>query len=157
MTTSERVQWGILGCARIAATALIPGIQDSTVGHVLAVASRDIRKAEEFKRRFAIERAYGHYADLLNDSDIRAVYIPLPNSMHKEWTIAAAEKGKHVLCEKPIACSAIDAQEMSEAFRSTEVLLMEAFAHRCHPQYQVVKEWIHAGRIGQRARHRCAG
>lgn len=150
MRASDRtVQWGILGCARIAATALIPGIQGSCNGQVRAVASRDLEKARNYATRFAIPRAYGSYEALLDDPQVQAVIVPLPNSLHREWTIKAAEKGKHVLCEKPVACSATEAREMAVACRENRVLLMEAFAQRFHPQYQTVREWIQQGRIGK--------
>ena len=149
MDEKRTVQWGILGCARIAATALIPGTKGSANGEVLAIASRSLEKAGEFSRKFDIPRAYGSYEALLDDPDIQAVYVPLPNSLHKEWTIKAAENAKHVLCEKPIACSAADAQEMDDACRQHGVLVMEAFAHRFQPQYRVIQELIEAGRIGR--------
>jgi len=143
------VQWGILGCARIAATAVIPGIQGSRNGAVLAVASRNPEKSREYARKFGVPRAYGSYEKLLEDPEIQAVCVTLPNSLHREWTVKAAVKGKHVLCEKPMACSAEEAQEMSEACRLNGVLLMEAFAQRFHPQYQRVEELIGEGRIGR--------
>jgi xylose dehydrogenase (NAD/NADP) len=149
MNNDQTVQWGILGCARIAATALIPGIKSSANGEILTVASRSLEKAKEYARKFDIPRAYGSYEALLDDPEIQAVCVPLPNSLHKEWTIKAAQKGKHVLCEKPIACCAADAQEMNEACRENGVLLMEAFAQRFHPQYQRAQELIQKGRIGR--------
>jgi len=149
MNKNQTVQWGILGCARIAATALIPGIQGSVNGETFAVASRKFEKAKEYARKFDIPRAYGSYEKLLDDPEIQAVCVPLPNSLHKEWTIKAAAKGKHVLCEKPIACCAADAEDMNEACRANGVLLMEAFAQRFHPQYQKVQELIEEGRIGR--------
>jgi xylose dehydrogenase (NAD/NADP) len=149
MKNDKTVQWGIIGCARIAATALIPGIKNSANGDVLAVASRGLEKAQGYAREFDIPRTYGSYEALLDDPEIQAVYVPLPNSLHKEWTIKAAHKGKHVLCEKPIACCAADAQEMSEACRDNGVLLMEAFAQRFHPQYQRAQELIRQGSIGR--------
>lgn len=149
LKNDRTIQWGILGCAGIAATAMIPGIQGSTNGKVLSIASRELGKAREFARKFGIPRPYGSYEELLEDRLVQAVYVPLPNSLHKEWTIKAAAKGKHVLCEKPIACSAVDAQDMAEACREHDVLLMEAFAHRFHPQYRQVNEWIRQGRIGK--------
>jgi xylose dehydrogenase (NAD/NADP) len=149
MNNKRILRWGILGCARIAATALIPGIQGSSNGAVLAVASRNLEKAEEYARQFGVSRAYGSYEELLADPEIQAVCVPLPNSLHREWTVKAAEKGKHVLCEKPIACSAAEAQEMSEACRANRVLLMEAFAQRFHPQYRKVRELMQEGRIGR--------
>ncbi len=149
MNNDQTVKWGIIGCARIAATALIPAIKSSANGDVLAVASRGLEKAREYARRFAIPRAYGGYEELLDDPEIQAVYVPLPNSLHKEWTIKAAQKGKHVLCEKPIACCAADVQEMSAVCRDNGVLLMEAFAQRFHPQYQSAQELIREGSIGR--------
>ena len=152
MNRKQTVQWGILGCARIAATAVIPGIQGSSNGELLAVASRNLEKAKEYARKFGISRSYGSYEELLEDPEIQAVCVPLPNGLHREWTIKAAEKGKHVLCEKPIACSATEAREMSEACRMNDVLLMEAFAQRFHPQYQRVEELIREGKIGKTLR-----
>lgn len=149
MKNKRILQWGVLGCARIADTALIPGIQGSCNGAVLALASRNLERAEEYARRFSVARAYGSYEEILDDPEIQAVCVPLPNSLHREWTVRAAEKGKHVLCEKPIACSATEAQEMSDACRANGVLLMEAFAQRFHPQYRRVKELIRSGRIGR--------
>jgi xylose dehydrogenase (NAD/NADP) len=149
LNRNHAVQWGILGCARIAATALIPGIQGSPNGEVLAVASRDLEKAREYARKFDIPRTYGSYDELLDDPQIQAVIVPLPNSLHREWTIKAARRGKHVLCEKPIACSAAEAREMAHACKENRVLLMEAFAQRFHPQYATVREWIREGRIGR--------
>lgn len=148
-TNEHTVAWGILGCARIAETALIPGIQGSTNGRVLAIASRQLGKAQDCAARFDIPKAYGGYEDLLDDPGVRSVYLPLPNSLHKEWTIRAAARGIHVLCEKPLACSAAEARDMAEACRQHGVLLMEAFAHRFHPQYAKVREWIREGRIGR--------
>ncbi len=143
------VKWGILGCARIAATAMIPAIRDSANGEVLATASRDLQKATEYAQRFDLPRAYGSYEELLHDPEIQAIYVPLPNSLHKPWTIRAAEMGKHVLCEKPIACNAGEAQEMADACQQNHVLLMEAFAHRFHPQLDRAMELIQAGKIGR--------
>ena len=145
----QTVQWGILGCARIAATALIPGIKGSVNGEVLAIASRNLEKAKGYALSFDIPRPYGSYDELLDDPEIQAVCAPLPNSLHKEWTIKAAEKGEHVLCEKPIACCAADAREMNDACREHGVLLMEAFAQRFHPQYKRVQQLIQEGRIGR--------
>ena len=145
----QTVQWGIIGCARIAATAMIPGIKGSANGDILAIASRELEKAKAYAGKFDIPRAYGSYEALLDDPEIQAVYVPLPNSLHKEWTIKAAKKGKHVLCEKPIACCAADAQEMNEACRKNGVLLMEAFAQRFHPQYQRAQALIQNGKIGR--------
>ncbi|UCF96244.1 MAG: Gfo/Idh/MocA family oxidoreductase [Spirochaetaceae bacterium] len=143
------VKWGILGCARIAANALIPGMMRSSNCEVSAIASRSRDKAEEFAERFGIPCIYENYEQLLSDPEIQAVYIPLPNALHKPWTIAAAEKAKHVLCEKPLACNAEEAQQMRSACEQNGVLLMEAFAQRFHPQNHQVKQLIDSGRIGK--------
>ena len=145
----RRVRWGVLGSARVALAVTMPGIARSRNGRILAVASRSSDRARELSEQFSIERVYGGYGELLRDADVEAVYIPLPNSLHKEWTIKAAEAGKHVLCEKPLASNARDAQEMIDACRSYGVLLMEAFAHRFHPQNVYVKNLVDEGRIGK--------
>src|SRR3990170_4690347 len=94
---AEKVRWGVLGCAGVAEQVVVPGIQRSRNGTVLGVASRDPQRAREFARKFSIARSYGSYQALLSDPDVEAVYIPLPNILHKEWTIRAANAGKHVL------------------------------------------------------------
>ena len=145
----NRINWGILGCARVAEAVVIPGIKLSRNGRALAIASRSLDKAKTFAKKFGVERAYSSYKELLNDPEVQAVYIPLPNSMHKEWTLRVAEKGKHVLCTKPLACNAEQARKMVQACENRGVLLMEAFAHRFHPQNVLVKELIKQGRIGK--------
>jgi D-xylose 1-dehydrogenase (NADP+, D-xylono-1,5-lactone-forming) len=130
---SELVNWGVLGVARVAEKVMVPGIQRSVNGMVHAVASRTPERAVEFAQRVGARVAYGSYEELLGDDLVQAVYIALPNSLHKEWTIRAAEAGKHVLCEKPMATRYADAVEMVATCRRNDVLLMEAFAHRFHP------------------------
>lgn len=147
--SEKKVRWGVLGCAGIAKRAVIPGIQQSQTGIVAAVASRGIDKAAETAEQFGIEKAYASYEELLVDKEIDAVYIPLPNHLHKEWTIRAAEAGKHVLCEKPIALNAEEAKEMEEACAKAGVLLAEAFMYRYHPRYEMVKDAIRSGEIGE--------
>lgn len=142
------VNWGILGCARVAEKVMAPGIRRSLNGRLYAVASRDVGKAQTFAVRFDAPKAYGSYEELLADDDIDAVYIPLPNSLHKEWTIRAARAGKNVYCEKPLACSIAEAEQMVKACKESHVLLMEGFAHRHHPQNNEVKNLIDRGRIG---------
>ncbi|WP_067846252.1 Gfo/Idh/MocA family protein [Alicyclobacillus mali (ex Roth et al. 2021)] len=144
----RKVRFGILGCADIAIRKLIPGILSSETGELYAVASRDGAKAKEVARRFGAARAYASYEELLRDPDVDAVYIPLPNHLHKPWTIHAAEAGKHVLCEKPIALDAREAEAMVDACRSHGVYLAEAFMYRHHPRYNRVLELIQAGTIG---------
>ncbi|WP_046173423.1 Gfo/Idh/MocA family protein [Domibacillus indicus] len=143
------IRWGILGCAAIAKQAVIPGIQKSATGIVKAIASRTIEKAEEAAAELGIETAYGSYEELLADPNIDAVYIPLPNHLHREWTIRAAEAGKHVLCEKPAALNAGEAEEMKEACEKAKVLFAEAFMYRYHPRYQTIREIIQSGEIGE--------
>ena len=145
----NRIRWGILGCARVAEAVVIPGIKLSRNGRALAIASRSLDKAKTFAKKFGIERAYASYEELLDDPDVQAVYLPLPNSMHMEWTLRAAEKGKNILCEKPLASNAEQARKMVQICESKDVLLMEAFAHRFHPQNVLVKELIQQGRIGK--------
>ena len=147
-TAANALRWGVLGTAGVARQVMVPGIQASHNGAVLAIASRSLDTARAFARDFAIGRAYGSYDELLEDPDVQAVYIPLPNSMHKEWTIRAAARGKHVLCEKPLASNAREAEEVAAACRDYGVTLMEAFANRFHPQTLLVKQLIDGGRIG---------
>jgi xylose dehydrogenase (NAD/NADP) len=144
----KKINWGIIGTANIAKKSVIPGIQQSETGVVAAIASRGIEKAEKAAQELGIERAYGSYEELLQDQDIDAVYIPLPNHLHKEWTLKAAEAGKHVLCEKPLALNAEEAKEMVEKCQSAGVKLAEAFMYRYHPRYERVKEIIQSGEIG---------
>jgi predicted dehydrogenase len=131
------------------ARALIPAIKESRNGKLLAVASRNERRALEFASVHNIPVAYGTYEELLRDEEIQAIYIPLPNSLHKEWVIKAAEQGKHVLCEKPLALTAAECYEMDQAARSNNVLLMEAFMYRFHPAFEKLSKLISNGVIGQ--------
>ncbi|MFB5192984.1 Gfo/Idh/MocA family protein [Alicyclobacillus fastidiosus] len=144
----ELVRWGVIGCAGIAVRQVIPAIQRSQTGTVAAVASRSKEKAEQTAAEFGVAKAYDSYEKILEDSDIDAVYIPLPNHLHREWTIRAAQAGKHVLCEKPIALNAREAQEMVDACRLCGVQLAEAFMYRYHPRYERIREVIQAGEIG---------
>ena len=123
------VRWGVLSTASIAREKWIPGIRRSPEqrGEVVAIASRDTGRAREVARELDIPRAYGSYEALLADPDVEAVYIPLPNHRHLEWTLAAARAGKHVLCEKPLALSSVDAERMAAACADAHLLLMEAF------------------------------
>lgn len=144
-----KLRWGILGCAGIAVRAVIPGIRASETGVISAIASRDLAKAKETAAALDIPVAYGSYEELLADPNLDAVYIPLPNHLHKEWTIRAAEAGKHVLCEKPFAVNAAEAQEMADACQAAGVQLAEAFMYRHHPRYDRIAEMIQAGEIGE--------
>ena len=142
------VRWGILGVARIATTKVIPAMQKSALSRVDAIASRDGVKARDAAAALRIPKAYASYEELLADADIDAVYIPLPNHLHVPWTIRAAEAGKHVLCEKPVAITAADAEELIEVRDRTGVLIEEAFMVRTHPQWLRARDIVRSGRIG---------
>ncbi|MFV2048717.1 Gfo/Idh/MocA family oxidoreductase [Metabacillus litoralis] len=144
----EKIRWGIIGSANIAKGSVIPGIQQSETGEVVAIASRGLEKAKETAEQLNISKAYGSYEELLQDPEIEAVYIPLPNHLHKEWTIRAAEAGKHVLCEKPLAINADEAEEMVAACEKAGVVFAEAFMYRYHPRYKLINELIDSGEIG---------
>ncbi|CAH1206355.1 Inositol 2-dehydrogenase/D-chiro-inositol 3-dehydrogenase [Paenibacillus plantiphilus] len=146
---TRELRFGVMGCAGIAVNSVIPGIHQSRTGKVAAIASRDIGKAQETAAKLDIARAYGSYEELIEDDDIDAIYIPLPNHLHMEWSIRAMEAGKHVLCEKPIALNAEEAQRMADTSRSTGVHLAEAFMYRHHPRYSRIKEIISSGEIGE--------
>jgi xylose dehydrogenase (NAD/NADP) len=139
--------WGILGAARIN-RALVPPIQTSSRSRLIGVASRDKARAEEAARLFGAPKAYGSYEELLADPEIAVVYVPLPNHLHAEWTIRAARAGKHVLCEKPLACSVEDVERIADVARSAGVVVAEAFMYRHHPQTLRVRELVASGAIG---------
>ena len=145
---NEVIRWGVLGAARIARNAVCPAIRASRNGVFGAVASRDHTKAEEFARDTGAGVAWGSYDALLDDDDVEAIYIPLPNHLHHEWTIKAVRAGKHVLCEKPLALSAAECMEMEAAAREAGVVLMEAFMYRFHPRTEHVLALVRRGAIG---------
>jgi xylose dehydrogenase (NAD/NADP) len=145
----SKLRWGILGCAQIATNNIIPAIRESELGEVVAIASRDESKAKQTAEALGIPRAYGSYEALLADSSVDAVYIPLPNHMHYEWTIRAAEAKKHILCEKPLSLNEREAAQMVEACEKNGVKLAEAFMYRYHPRYDRIKEIIRSGEIGE--------
>jgi predicted dehydrogenase len=149
--TSQRiapVRWGVLGAASIALRKAIPGMQGSALADVVAIASRDIAKARAAAEQLGIPRAYGSYEELIDDPDVEAIYNPLPNHLHVPWSIRAAERGKHVLCEKPIALTASEARELLVVRDRTGVKIGEAFMVRTHPQWLKVKEIVDSGAIG---------
>jgi predicted dehydrogenase len=136
------LRWGILSTAGIAAEKTIPGIRRAARCEVVAIGSRDEARARALADRHGIARVHGSYEALLADPDVDAVYVPLPNHLHAEWTIAAARAGKHVLCEKPLAMTAAVAEQMVEACRAEGVVLMEAFMYRLHPSWAAVNSWF---------------
>ncbi len=142
-------RWGILSTAKIARQQVVPAILLSRNGALHGVASRSLDKAQAFAQRFGAAKVYGSYEDLLADADIDGVYIPLPSSMHVEWAIKAAEAGKHVLCEKPIAMQAADIDRIISVRDKTGVLISEAFMVHYHPQWHKVAELLSSGVIGE--------
>jgi predicted dehydrogenase len=142
------VKWGILSTADIGMSSVTPAIQRAENCEVVAIASRDVARAAGAAAELGIPAAYGSYADLLAADDIDAIYVPLPNDMHAEWVIKAASAGKHVLCEKPLAMSVVQATEMARACRDAGVKLQEAFMYRHHPQWVEAVRLLREGRIG---------
>jgi predicted dehydrogenase len=146
---TEPVKWGVIGCADIAVKKVIPAMLGSDLSQVTAIASRSRERATAAAGSLGIPRAYGSYQELLDDPDLEAVYIPLPNHLHHEWAIAAAEAGKHVLCEKPLSTTSVLAREMIETAQRSGVKLMEAFMYRLHPLWVEVRRLIADGTIGE--------
>ena len=148
--TSEMKQlnWGIIGTGAIA-RAFSHGLKQSQTGRAVALASRSEDKARAFAREETIETAHGSYEALLRDPSVEAVYVSTPHPFHAEWSIKAAEAGKHILCEKPLALNRWQAEAMIESARQNNVFLAEAFMYRCHPQTAKLVQLIHEGRIGK--------
>ncbi|MFC7060892.1 Gfo/Idh/MocA family protein [Halobacillus seohaensis] len=142
------MKWGIMSAANIAKKALIPALQRTEGAEVYAIASQS-GKEKEVSEEFNIPYTYDNYEALLEDPKVEAVYIPLPNHLHKEWTIKAAEAGKHVLCEKPASLTQADVREMMRACEANGVYFQEAFMYQFHPQHQKVKSLIEQGEIGE--------
>jgi xylose dehydrogenase (NAD/NADP) len=145
---AEPVRWGVLGNATIARVCVIPAIQKSRNSALHALATRSPVDGREAATKNCIDNVYGTYEALLDDPDIDVVYIPLPNHLHHPWTLRALEAGKHVLCEKPLACNAHEAVEMADAAKKKGLLLMEAFMYRFHPRNQRIKKMVAEGSIG---------
>src|SRR5690625_3919284 len=135
----EKVRWGILSTAGIAQKELIPAFLRAENAEVTAIASGSgIDRAQEIANRFQIKKVYDSYKRLLHDTEIDAVYIPLPNHLHKKWVMEAARAKKHILCEKPAALHAAEVMEMKAACDEHDVLFMEAFMYYFHPQHDRV-------------------
>ena len=143
-----KLRWGILGVAQIN-RRLIPALQRAATAELRAIASRSLDRAQSAARRDQIPVAYGRYEDLLDDPEIDAVYIPLPNSLHAHWTVEAARRGKHILCEKPLAANADEAQEMVQCCREHGVRLMDGFFWPHHPRTVELRRLIDSGSIGE--------
>ncbi|MGA3293414.1 MAG: Gfo/Idh/MocA family oxidoreductase [Candidatus Acidiferrales bacterium] len=147
--TSRKVLWGVLGVASIAVRRVIPAMQKGDWSGVVAMASRDLNKAERAAQALGVPKAYGSYEELLADPAIEAIYNPLPNNLHVEWSIRAAEAGKHVLCEKPLSVSVREAKRLLEVRDRTRVRIGEAFMVRTHPRWLRARELVRASRIGE--------
>jgi predicted dehydrogenase len=144
----KRLRWGIITTGHIA-DVFARGVAVSRTGHLVAVASRTVEKAEKFARLHKIPKAYGNYGDLLKDQSVEAVYIATPHPMHAEWAIKAAKAGKHILCEKPLTMNYQDSRAVVQTAHRNRVFLMEAFMYRCHPQTAKLVELIRQKIIGE--------
>jgi len=146
----RKIRWGILSTANIGTEKVIPAMQLGEYCEVVGIASRNLEKAQAAAKRLGIPKTYGSYEDLLADPEIEAIYNPLPNPQHIPWSIKALEAGKHVLCEKPIAMSSSEAEELlAAAKKHSELKIMEAFMYRHHPQWELVKQLVLDGKIGE--------
>ena len=145
----KKLNWGILSTAKIGIEKVIPAMQQGKLSEIVAISSRNYESAREVAKNLKIPKAFGSYQDLLDDTSIDAVYIPLPNHMHVPWTIKALAANKHVLCEKPIALTATEAKELlKETEKFPHLKVMEAFMYRHHPQWIQALELINGGGIG---------
>ena len=144
----DKIKWGILGTANIARWATIPGIKKSDNAELYAIAGRNPEKAAGYKEEFGFEVAYGSYDELIADPNVQAVYIPLPNDLHLKWVTEALKAKKHVLCEKPLALNADEAEEMYKTAEENGVYLMEAYAYLHSPYVESLKKDIESGIIG---------
>jgi len=146
----DNVRWGVLSTSKFATEVAIPAMQKGRWPAVLAIASRDLGKAQAAARRLGLPKAYGSYEELLADPEVEAVYVPLPNHLHVPWSIRALAAGKHVLCEKPIARTAAEASELlSAAEAHPELKVMEGFMYRFHPQWERTRALVQEGTIGE--------
>ena len=144
----SHLRWGVLGAANIALQKVIPAMRATPRARILAIASRDAAKARSAAQSLDIPNAYGSYEELLADPNVDAIYNPLPNHLHVPWSIRAADAGKHVLCEKPIAMSADEARTLRDARDRNGVTIAEAFMVRTHPQWLAARDLVKSGRIG---------
>ena len=146
---SKKIRWGVLSTAAIGVKKVLPAMQQGAYSSVVAIASRDLAKAQQAASALGIATAYGSYEELLADPNVDAIYNPLPNHLHVPWTIKAAEAGKHVLCEKPIGMTAAEARTLLAVRGRTGVKIGEAFMVRTHPQWLRARELVEEGRIGE--------
>ncbi len=145
----RKVKWGILSTATIGVRKVIPAMLSCERAEIVAIGSRSYEKAKTVAKQFNFPKAYGTYEELLSDHEIEAIYNPLPNHLHGEWTIRAASHGKHVLCEKPLARSVAEARRIREASEENRVKIAEAFMIVTHPQWLRTRDVVNSGRIGK--------
>ncbi|MEP7341081.1 MAG: Gfo/Idh/MocA family oxidoreductase [Acidobacteriota bacterium] len=145
----SKLRWGVLSTSKFAQNKIFPAVKHCQHAEFTAIASRNLDSAKEAAQRHGIATAYGSYEELLADANVDAIYNPMPNHMHVEWSIKALEAGKHVLCEKPIGLSSAEGQQLLDAAKQYPTLkVMEAFMYRLHPQWQRAKQLVDAGEIG---------
>jgi predicted dehydrogenase len=146
----KKIRWGVLSTAKIGVAKVIPAMQRGEFCDMIAISSRDQKKAKAWAENLNIPRAYGSYEEMLADPDIEAIYNPLPNHLHVPWSIKALEAGKHVLCEKPISMTVPEAEKFLQAAQKYPRLkVMEAFMYRHNPQWQKAKQMVVDGKIGE--------
>src|SRR5687768_10164673 len=143
----SRLRWGLLSTARIN-RLIIPAVRASARSDITAVASRSLEKGRAYAAEWKIPRVLGSYEALLNDPDVDVVYIPLPNSLHVEWTVRALEAGKHVLCEKPLALTVEDVDRIAEVAARSDRVASEGFMYRHQPLTHAVEQLVKTGRLG---------
>jgi predicted dehydrogenase len=146
---TKKVKWGILSTASIAQRRVLPAMLNCECAEIAAIASRSLDKAKAVAAQFSIPKVYGSYEELFDDPEIEAIYNPLPNHLHVEWSIRAASRGKHVLVEKPLSRTAAEARRLLQARDEYHVKIGEAFMVRNHPQWLRTAELVHSGRIGK--------
>lgn len=144
----RKIKWGVMGTAYICERSTFPGMKLADNCEMYAIAGRSMEKANVFKEKYGFQKVYGSYEELIDDPEVEAVYIPLPNTMHYEWTIRALKKKKHVLCEKPIAPTMEQTKEMFAVAEENGVYLMEAFAYQHSPYVEAICEEVRNGIIG---------
>ena len=147
----NRIRWGVLGGARIANARFMPAMKEARFAELSAIGSRSLDKSRSIGREFAIARCYGSYDELLVNPAIDAIYVPLPNHLHVQWSIRAMEAGKHVLCEKPLCLTVAEVDALREARDRTGRHIEEAFSYRNHPQWAKIDSLLSSGAIGGRA------
>lgn len=142
------IKWGVMGTANVADWGVIPGMLQAKDCELYAIAGRYEEKVNAYKEKFGFEKGYVGYDTLLADEAVQAVYLPLPNNLHREWVIKALQAGKHVLCEKPLALNASEAEEMYRVAKENDVILAEAYAYLQSPYVKAVRDDIKSGVIG---------